>query len=42
VARGRLLIVAYEHGYLERPRPAVKQRLCAVRTEQPVSLGAAS
>jgi SAM-dependent methyltransferase len=38
VVRGRLQIVAYEHGYLGRPRPAVKQRLCAVRTDRPVSL----
>jgi hypothetical protein len=42
VARGRLQIVAYEHGCLERPRPAIKQRLCAVRTEQPVSLDVGS
>jgi SAM-dependent methyltransferase len=42
VARGRLQIVAYEHGSLERPRPAIKQRLCAVRTEQPVSLDVGS
>ena len=38
VVRGHLQIVAYEHGYLEQPRPAIKQRLCAVRTERPVSL----
>ena len=38
VVRGRLQIVAYEHGYVERPRPAVKQRLCAVRTDRPVSV----
>jgi SAM-dependent methyltransferase len=31
VVRGRLQIVAYEHGYVERPRPAIKQRLCAIR-----------
>jgi SAM-dependent methyltransferase len=36
---GRLQIVAYEHGYLEQPEPAVKQRICAVRSEQPVRLG---
>ena len=36
--RGRLQIVAYEHGYLERPRPAIKQRLCAVRTDGPLDL----
>jgi SAM-dependent methyltransferase len=38
VVRGRLQVVAYEHGYVERPRPAVKQRLCAVRTDRPVPL----
>jgi SAM-dependent methyltransferase len=36
--RGRLQVVAYEHGRIELPRPAIKQRLCAVRTEQPVPL----
>lgn len=29
--RGELEVVAYEHGTVERPRPAVVQRLCAVR-----------
>jgi SAM-dependent methyltransferase len=38
VVRGRLEIVAYEHGYVERPRPAIRQRLCAVRTDPPVPL----
>ncbi len=38
VVRGRLQIVAYEHGYVASPRPAVKQRLCAARTERPVPL----
>jgi SAM-dependent methyltransferase len=33
LVRGRLEIVAYEHGYLEAPRPAIKQRLCAIRTQ---------
>jgi SAM-dependent methyltransferase len=37
--RGRLQIVAYEHGRIDQPRPAIKQRLCAVRTEEPVPLG---
>jgi SAM-dependent methyltransferase len=36
--RGRVQVVAYEHGYLERPRPAIKQRLCAVHASQPVAL----
>jgi SAM-dependent methyltransferase len=39
--RGRLQIVAYEHGQVDRPRPAVKQRLCAVRTERPMPLRSA-
>ena len=38
VARGRLQIVAYEHGYVEQPRPAIRQRLCAARTERPATL----
>lgn len=38
VVRGRLQIVAYEHGYLDHPRPAVKQRLCASRTERGLPL----
>jgi SAM-dependent methyltransferase len=37
--QGRLQIVAYEHGYLERPRPMVRQRICALRAERPVALG---
>jgi SAM-dependent methyltransferase len=41
VVRGRLQIVAYEHGYLDRPRPAVKQRLCAGRSARPVLLRSA-
>ena len=32
LVQGRLQIVAYEHGYLEQPRPMVRQRICAVRT----------
>lgn len=39
LARGRLQIVAYEHGCLEKPRPMVKQRIAAVRREPPVALG---
>jgi SAM-dependent methyltransferase len=39
VVRGRMHIVAYEHGHVDRPRPAIRQRLCAVRTDRPVSLG---
>jgi SAM-dependent methyltransferase len=38
VVRGRLQIVAYEHGRLDEPRPGIKQRLCALRSDQPVGL----
>jgi SAM-dependent methyltransferase len=31
--RGRLQVVAYEHGVVARPRPAVVQRLCAASGE---------
>jgi hypothetical protein len=27
----RLVIEAYEHGFDEEPRPAVRQRVCAVK-----------
>jgi SAM-dependent methyltransferase len=40
--RGRLQIVAYEHGQIERPQPAVRQRVCAVRGDRPVALCSAS
>jgi SAM-dependent methyltransferase len=33
-----LHIVAYEHGAEHEPRPAVRQRLCAVKTKAPVLL----
>jgi SAM-dependent methyltransferase len=39
LVRGRLQIVAYEHGYLEQPRPMVRQRICALAGERPVALG---
>lgn len=39
-ARGELQIVAYEHGEIATPRPAVVQRICAVRGTGPVALGA--
>ncbi len=42
VVLGRLQIVAYEHGQVERPRPAIRQCLCAVRGDRPAALGAAS
>jgi SAM-dependent methyltransferase len=42
VVRGRLQVVAYEHGQVERPRPAIRQRICAIRSDRPVALGADS
>jgi hypothetical protein len=39
---GRLAIVAYEAGFEQRPRPAVRQRLCAVRGTGPYPLGPGS
>jgi SAM-dependent methyltransferase len=33
-----LQIIAYEHGIEELPRPAVRQRLCAIRSSEPVAL----
>lgn len=32
---GQLEVVAYEHGIIEAPRPAVVQRICAVRRSAP-------
>lgn len=32
---GTLQVVAYEHGIEESPRPAVRQRLCAIRCGKP-------
>jgi len=29
--RGELCVMAYEHGEIATPRPAVKQRICAIR-----------
>lgn len=39
-AAGSLTVVAYEHGIVAAPRPAVIQRICAVRGEAPVALPA--
>ena len=36
--RGDLQVVAYEHGVIDTPRPAVVQRLCAVRGTEPATL----
>ena len=33
-----LQIVAYEHGYEHEPRPAIRQRICAVKAEGPRAL----
>jgi SAM-dependent methyltransferase len=35
--RGRLRVIAYEDGFLEGPRPAYVQRICAVREREPVN-----
>mgnify|MGYP001812358056 CR=1 FL=1 len=34
-----LQVVAYENGVEQEPRPAVRQRLCALRSDAPVPLG---
>jgi SAM-dependent methyltransferase len=39
--RDQLQFVAYEHGFVEQPRRAVKQRLCAVRSDRPLALPSA-
>ena len=39
--RGRLRVVAYEHGHLAAPRPAVRQRLCATTSAGPLPLAPA-
>lgn len=36
--RGRLTVVAYEHGRVEHPRPRIRQRICAVASASPVLL----
>lgn len=36
--RGRLQVVAYEHGVVARPRPAVVQRLCAAAGDAPFDI----
>ena len=38
LVRGRLQIVAYEHGCLAEPRPMVKQRICGLRSDAPAPL----
>lgn len=34
---GELQVVAYEHGFVAHPRPAVRQRICALRSDRPAS-----
>ena len=36
--KDRLHVIAYEHGAEQEPRPAVRQRLCAVKAPAPVLL----
>ncbi len=38
MVRGKLQIVAYEHGYINRPRRAVVERICAVNGQLPAPL----
>jgi hypothetical protein len=40
--RGHLTVAAYEHGKIETPRPAVVQRIAAVRTERGATRSASS
>ena len=40
--QGALQIVAYEHGLLEQPRTAAKQRICALRSDRLAPLEGAS
>ena len=35
---GRLAVLAFEQGETDRPKPAVVQRLCAVRTADPARI----
>ncbi|SPB16840.1 type 12 methyltransferase [Caballeronia novacaledonica] len=37
--RGRLRVIAYEDGFVDDPRPAYVQRICAVRGEKPLTIG---
>lgn len=38
LVRGELSVVAYEHGVVADPKPAIMQRICAVRAEAPARL----
>ncbi|MFQ5533910.1 MAG: hypothetical protein ACE5EM_03700 [Sphingomonadales bacterium] len=35
LVRGKLDVIAYEHGLVDAPRPAVLQRICARRNKTP-------
>jgi SAM-dependent methyltransferase len=37
--RGRLAVVAFEQGFIPRPKPAVVQRICAVNAEGEYPIG---
>ncbi|SAK80749.1 type 11 methyltransferase [Caballeronia fortuita] len=37
--RGRLRVIAYEDGFVDDPRPAYVQRICAVRVENALTIG---
>jgi SAM-dependent methyltransferase len=41
LVRGRLQVVAYEHGYVAEPRPSVRQRICATNSAEPLKLSPA-
>ena len=38
LVQDKLTVVAYEHGRIEQPRPAIVQRICAVNSESPQRL----
>ncbi len=38
MVRGELQVVAYEHGFTRTPKPAIVQRICAIRSQEPVQL----
>ena len=42
MAAGHLNVIAYEHGLVDRPRPAVIQRICATRADAPDYLASRS
>ncbi|MBL8510098.1 MAG: SAM-dependent methyltransferase, partial [Betaproteobacteria bacterium] len=35
--RGQLQVIAYEHGYVDTPKPAVMQRIAARRLNEPAT-----